>query len=89
MIESEEAETMSSTPPSQVPLTQTKRRRDLPTLNGQRRGKSEGKKQVKFSDAIFEDQAVPNHDVSPEKPQKIEETVVDQSKKYFKMDEYQ
>ena len=52
ILESEEAETVASTPPSQIPLTSgdtttttTQRRRDLPSA-GARRGKSEGKKRV-------------------------------------------
>lgn len=54
MVESEEgADTLSSTPPSQIPVSQTNRRRDLPS-NGGRRGKSEGKKQVKFIDSMIE-----------------------------------
>ncbi len=53
VIESEEAETVSSTPPSQIPLVSTQRRRDVPNTGG-RRGKSEGKKRVQFSDNMLE-----------------------------------
>jgi hypothetical protein len=45
VIESEEAETAASTPPTQIPLVATQRRRDVPASGG-RRGKSEGKKRV-------------------------------------------
>ena len=53
LIESEDTETISSTPPSQIPIVATQRRRDVPSAGG-RRGKSEGKKRVQFSDSMLE-----------------------------------